>query len=295
MYLERLEKGKEGNPNRSNRSLVLCRGYIGDCLFAGSLAEKLWNQEKEKPDFMIPLIQPLYLLQQNPFINEVFGPTQVLNAADYKRIIEISEVDQSHPVTLQFQRIAGITDPSLEYNVYTVPEFDAYFRQEVRHMREMKGQKIIAWQRNWEYKAYQCTAETLEQGIGAPHRDIDAIIKDLEKDYILISMGFDRNVTQYAPEAHNADLFARTASLIKACDLFIGSEGGLSNLAAGVGTKCIITTDFIAQNYGPNGRVKKIPSPQMGPAVYYPNRGHVHLDPCIKDEDIANEIRKALA
>ena len=164
--------------------LVVCRGWIGDCLMASSIAKKLHEQDSEAiVDYLIPLLQPLYLMKNNPYIREVFAPTQILDAHDYDTVIEIPEVDQSRPVTLQFQEIAGIQNPSLEFDVYTIPQYDDFFEKELNIRREQTGKKIIAWQKNWEYKAYQCTNELLVKKIGAPHRNIDAIITELEKDF----------------------------------------------------------------------------------------------------------------
>jgi hypothetical protein len=272
--------------------LVKARGYIGDVLFQSSIAKKLKEKfPRCEIHYDIPVVQPKHLLQNNPYIDFVWWK-DFNDGTKFDLVIDMPEVDQAYPATLQFQAAAGIEDQSVEYEVYTSIQHDlsAHMLRDDIEMKAGKGAKIIGWQKNWEWRAYQCTPETLRNGIGAPHRNIEKVIKELQDHYIMLDVGFDRHVDTTAPVAQNPVLYSRTASLIKMCDWFIGAEGGLSNLAAGVGTKCIITTDFIEQNYGPNGRIRKCNPPMMGPATYFPDAGHVHLDPCITDDDIAPEI-----
>ena len=48
--------------------LVKCTGFIGDTLFASSIAKKLKEQDPFRVvDFTIPVAQPLELLNNNPF------------------------------------------------------------------------------------------------------------------------------------------------------------------------------------------------------------------------------------
>ena len=68
----------------------------------------------------------------------------------------------------------------------------------------------------------------------------------------------------------------------------------LSNLAAGVGTKTIITGDFVHQLYGPNGVLRKIEEPKLGPKYYFPESGHVTLNPFLTDDEVAEQIIKEL-
>ena len=79
----------------------------------------------------------------------------------------------------------------------------------------------------------------------------------LSEKYALLEVGFTNGVNQFSTGLNTAATYSFTASLIKAADCFIGSEGGLANLAAGVGTKTIITGDFVHQLYGWNGVIKK--------------------------------------
>jgi hypothetical protein len=285
------------------RILVNCTGFIGDTLFASSLAKKL----KEKyPDchitFKTRLVQPKLLLAQNPYIDDVaenvFG--------NFNLVITPPNISQEYPATIQIQAAAGIEDQSLEFDVYTVPEYDMEAREHLDAIRlphDNPDAQLVAFQNNWEEKSFLFTKEEYDRAIDVPHlgyggkrRDINKIYRALADDpnIILVNVGHQCGVTQTDSRAHDADSFAFTASVIKQCDWFIGGEGGLSNLAAAVGTKCIITTDYIWQLYGPNGVIRRLENPQMGPATYYPDAGHVHLDPFLTDEEVIASIQKII-
>ena len=92
----------------------------------------------------------------------------------------------------------------------------------------------------------------------------------------------------------SSGMYGMTASIIKACDYMIGAESGLINLAAGVGTKTIITGDFVHQLYGYNGVLKKIQEPKLGPEFYFPNAGHVSLDPYLTDDEVITQMREII-
>lgn len=287
--------------------LIVNRGFLGDILFSTSVATRLKKDGLASGVYYaINFVQPIDLLNHHNDIDGVFllnsengtrSCQEFINkelANDNLIIVEIPPVRQNEPATIQYQRAAGTLTNQLSFDIETIPHWDSKaikFLYDSIKERDTK-KPVIGWQKNWEWKAYQCTKELLEKGIGAPHRNIPPIIADLEKDFTMIALGFDRNVSQYDKEAFDSEYYNLTASIIKGCDWVIGSEGGITNLAAAVGTKTIITTDFIMQNYGPNGRVSQNLFPQMGPSIYYPNAGHRTLDACIRDEDIAQAIRE---
>jgi ADP-heptose:LPS heptosyltransferase len=277
--------------------LVNCHGFIGDILFASSIAKKLKEKYGEcHITYEIPLPQPKLLLLQNPYIDAVLveGEVRTLQMRAYDLIVDVPEVDQRYPATMYMQAKAGIEDQSLEFDVWTEPGNDSSVQGLYDIFRENRQLPIVVMQQDWGWRAYQCTPETLAKGIGAPHRDTDRIKSALQSDYNIQMVGWDRTKPSTHPETQDPVMFSIAASMIKKADWFIGAEGGLSNLAAAVGTKCIITTDFIEQNYGKNGRVKQIESPQMGPAVYYPQGGHVHLPATITDDEIITRIREII-
>lgn len=275
--------------------LIQCTGFIGDNLFASSIAKKLHEQDSEaEVDYIITLPQPLLLFQQNPYIRNVYTNNSV-DRSQYDKVYVMPHVDQSRPATIQFQEVAEIKNPSLEFDVYTIPEFDESVKKQLETIRR-PGTPLVAWMTSWKDKAYATTPDMYwkQNYHGGPHRDIDKMVANLEKEFTMIPVGFPCGVSQTIPETMNPELYAFTASVIKQCDWMLGAEGGLTNLSCAVGTRTIITTCFIEQLYGRSGHIKQIPLPQMGPAVYYPNGGHTHLAPFITDDEVVEEIKKVI-
>ena len=108
---------------------------------------------------------------------------------------------------------------------------------------------------------YKAGIDVPNLGYGGKHRDIKFIINSLTDKFALLEVGFTNGVNQFSTGLNTSATFSFTASMIKAADCFIGAEGGLANLASGVGTKTIITGDFVHQLYGWNGVIKKIKEP----------------------------------
>ena len=154
---------------------------------------------------------------------------------------------------------------------------------------------------NWEERSYIFTKEQYKAGIDVPnlgyggkHRDIKSIINSLTDKFALLEVGFTNGVNQFSTGLNTSATFSFTASMIKAADCFIGAEGGLANLASGVGTRTIITGDFVHQLYGWNGVIKKIKEPKLGPKFYFGEDKHTTLDPYLTDEEVINKIKKIL-
>ena len=280
--------------------LIVCENmFIGDILFASSVAEALHRQyapEEILVDYLICLPQPKLLLEQNPFIHKVSLPNDTVDFSAYDSVFHMPIVSQDIVATVQHQRAAKVPENCLQrgYTVYTVPEYDQWAKEKFDDMRnKTPNTPILGVQLNWHDKAYQSTEETLAKGIGAPHRNIKDILEMLTTFAILVPIGFPSGKSSYAPELQNAELYARTASIMKQCDFVVGSEGGISNLSAGCGIPTIITTDFIFQNYSTHGRVRPNKNPQLGPLAYFPDRTDIffHLAPTVTDAEIPELIK----
>jgi len=276
-------------------------GFLGDILFASSVARKL-RVPYDKVYFAIRFWEPYELLMNNPFIDDVQVNVDTWVEDKDNHVFELGDVDQRSPATAQFQLKCNIVPPGLEYEVFTNANFDTVAKEFIRTLRASKGNKpVVAYQSNWEERTFGFTREEYARGIDIPplgyggrRRNIGHIMEPLVDKYTMVEVG----IPQGTPLGHYGifapPTFSMTASLIKACDWMIGGEGGLTNLAAGVGTKTIITGDFIHQLYGPNGCIKKINNPMMGPKTYFPNEGHVTLDPFLTDAEVANQIMETI-
>ena len=161
---------------------------------------------------------------------------------------------------------------------------------------KQQGKKIVAWQANWEEKSFRYTEEEYKRGIDVPNlgyggrrRDINFLVSELSRRYLLIKVGFDPGITQNQIGLLTTGIYTHTAAILSQCDYMIGGESGLINLAAGVGTKTIITGDYVHQLYGWNGVIRKSKEPKLGPEFYF-EEGHVSLNPYLTDKEVVEQI-----
>lgn len=275
------------------RYLIICEGWIGDILFTASAAQRLKEREPECfVGMWIPLVQPKLLLEENPYIDAVhFGMTPESLYPQYDAWYPMPRIRQDEPATYQFQRACGIDNPTLPFDVYTVPRVDEFIRPTMEDIRKVKGKPIVTYQANWDFKSKLYTKDEYEtRRWSGQHRNIPHIVSRVEAYATMLPIGFPEHIHQRHVVAHNAELYAQAASMIKFSDLFVGAEGGLSNLACAVGTKVVMTTDHNWLMFGPRGIMAQYEYLEMGPATYYPNGGHVHLSPYLTDDEVADQI-----
>jgi hypothetical protein len=292
----------------NTKCLVTTCGYFGDIAFATSIAEKL-NVEKQfdTVDYLIGFPQMRRLLNNDPFINNVYVsdtpspyPSTTLIPEHYNKVIKLELLTFEVPPPYEYQVFAGIKNPDTTYKLYTEPSYDEIAKGYIEDLKQ-NGKKVIALMSNWKPKTYLFTPEEYEAGIDIPnlgyggrHRNIEKIVFELKNHYNVIEVGVPQEYSQQQTadlpdEDHKSILFE--CSLMKYCDAFVGAEGGLCNLAAGVGTRTIITGDFIHQLYGWNGVIKKIKDPKLGPEKYFSKKfGHVTLDPYLTDIGVVQQI-----
>jgi len=275
--------------------LIKGLGFIGDHLHQSSIAKKL---KEENPgcevDFLATIKQPFELLCLNPYIDNVY--LEMPNKK-YDKVFELAPItrEQFTPCE-EFQMQCGIKNPSPDYKIYSNPNLDEY----VRYMLSpYKDKTVIAWLSNWEERSFLFTEEEYIRGIDVPNlgyggkrRDISYILSELEKreDILLIEVGKPPGNDQRNFDLGTVTEYSLTASIIKNCDYFIGGEGGLANLAAGIGTKTIITGDFILQLYGWNGTVQRRKQPRTEPRYYFEGNNHITLDPYYTDAQVVEQI-----
>ena len=279
---------------------IICNDYIGDSIFASSAVEQLKLQNVyDVVNFHIRFSQPLELFQANPNIGDV---RLIGTKTPTGEIFTIPRTTWEETPPLQFQKFCGVSNPTSEYKVY-VPEYAK--REAFDYIQPIKdeyiGIPIIAWQANWWERSFFFTEEeyeiaynTPDIGYGKCRRDINYIINRLGEKFVMIRIGLDNGVKQHDPRT-SVKSYTKDAAIIEQCDWLIGPEGGMTNLGAGLRTKCIITTDLIYQLYGPRGLMKQNPDPQMGPAKLFPSGGHTHLNPFLTDEQVVQEIEKIVS
>lgn len=281
------------------RVLVKCvDAFIGDMLFASSIAERLVAESTEpiEVDFYLRLPQPSILLEMNQSIHRVY--TAPVDERGYDSIVNIPIVNQNTPATVQFQLAAGVANTKTEFPVWTVDSFDPPAKDLVSRLRAL-GKPVVAWQADWKSKTAllelvgEKTTNVYDQSYhhaSGASRDIDHIIRALDAHVTLVSVGLTEQFNQYTKESQDPYGYAMTASVIKYCDWMIGAEGGMTNLSSAVGTPTIITTDWMWKQFGPCGAMRQCPKPAMGPMTYFPNADHVHLSPFLTDDEVINAI-----
>jgi hypothetical protein len=296
---------------RNTNCLVVTNGFFGDIMFATSLAEKLKAQGCQQVDYLIGFPQMEQLVNNNPFVDEVFvsqipgpKPYHSCTAGNYDQVIELGTLDYVITPCEQYQQQAGLSDLSPSYQIYTTQEYDRIAEGYIQELKQTEGKPVIAVLTNWEPKSYLFTPEQYQAGIDVPnlgyggsHRNIQFIIDQLQEHFTLYPVGagdIDQHQTINIPDNTQKSLLFE-ASILKYCDAFIGTEGGLCNLAAGVGTKTVITGDFVHQLYGWNGVLKQIKHPKLGPVHYFIDKGHIELDPYLTDQEVIFQIKKALS
>jgi hypothetical protein len=275
-------------------------------MFATSLAQTLKSRYNQV-DYLIGFPQMKELLENNPYIDlvltsEIAGPKPTKYVTGYNRVIELGPLNYQVTPCEEYYQQAELDYNGQQYQVYTNPHFDLDAKRMVSHLHNEYGKPVVGVMMNWQSKTYIFTPEQYEAGIDVPglgyggaHRDVQSIIDELQHHFTLLPIGFDSNISQHHTlglPTHDKKSLLYEASLLKYCDVFIGTEGGLANLAAGIGCKTILTGDFIHQLYGPNGCIKKITYPQLGPNKYFPEFGHLMLNPYYTDKEVTNEIIK---
>ncbi len=280
----------------SNNILIKSTGFIGDTLFSTSVARQIKRDRRDcLIDYKIPVYQPYELLELDININRVFLPNEDVDESMYNEVYTLPPCTQEDPPTIQYQKHCGLKNLDPSYQIQ-VPKsaIDSVF--DMMKPYKNQGKKIVAWQGNWEEKSFGYTEEEYKRGIDVPNlgyggkrRDINFLVSELSKRYLLIKVGFDPGVTQSSIGLLTTGLYTHTAAIISQCDFMVGGESGLINLAAGVGTKTIITGDYVHQLYGYNGVIRKLKEPKLGPEFYFEN-GHVSLNPYLTDEEVVEQI-----
>ena len=282
---------------------------MGDVLYASSLAKKLKEQGYDRVVYLNGIPQVKGMLTRNPYINEVLTthtPTNdthhIAVKEHFDKEIYIQQCTFIKPPAIQMQIDAEIKNPSPEFEVYTDPEIDSAVEREYRN----RPYVTIMEPTSWEAKTYLFTRDEYKRGIDIPpkgysgkNRDVRNIIKIAMKehpDLSVLYVGADADhPTMSIPFSNGHRSLDLEASLIKYSIAFIGAEGGLANVAAGGGTRTILTYDFVHQLYGWNGVIRKVsPEPKLGPRYYFPDVKHVDINPFLSDNEVGIEIGKCL-
>jgi len=295
------------------KALIKPRGYGGDHLFASSAVRQLKEEKQfDVVDMSCGLKQLEPLLNNNPYVDYVFTTSEftptplhgisfglAMDEGDYDKEFELRETTKDIAPPLQAQLECGVHNPNTRFEVFTNPEIDEQVKE------KCGDEPYIACMQpcSWREKAYGFTLEEYMRGIDVPNkgyggrlRDIDHIVVKLLQQFKLFEVGMTPSYRSSIISKDYAKFRSLEwdASVIKGAEFFIGAEGGLANVAAGVRTKSILTGEFVHQLYGHNGVIKKIENPQLGPRFYYPDDGHIDLNPYLTDDEVIQEMTEIM-
>lgn len=285
--------------------LIVCYGYFGDHLFANSIAEHLVIENGgsyDAVDYVIgfPQVYPFFI--RNPYVRNVFigavGPSPRIppNANTYDKVYQLGPITRTIPPAAELQLACGVKDFSPKFHINTNSELD----EKVHEHYGKKTGLVVGIMNGWKERSFLFTKEQYDIGIDVPnlgyggaHRNTEWIVEQLESKFSTIRVGTEATVNQFMTDYAGPSLDI-TASILKYCDVFVGAEGGLANLAYAVGTDTILTSDFVHQLYGPNGVLQKLPEPKLGPVYYGGNGRHINLNPYLTDEEVVSEVVQRL-
>ena len=294
--------------------LVKCRNIeIGDILFASSIAKKLKQEHKDCiVDFDLNYLQPLELLQNNPYIDNAYYKE---NAEEYDKIINIA--DEPHKLNpyksavSQFQQMANIKSSDDTFEIFTNKVSDYALGRSMTELVEIGEWNSsfikVCYVMDWERKSFLYTKDEYEKAengnYGTNSRNTHDILKAMyDPEIMLFAIGIDSKVSKAFPSINSTSKFSFTASLMKNSHYVVGPEGCLTNMSSALGVPTIITTDYIHKTYGPKGitwqnngcDLNKLETrtPFLGPLSYFPNGNHIHLSPYLTDFEVGDSILK---
>ena len=303
------------------RILIKCRNiHIGDVIFSSSVAKKLKEINPECIiHYDINYLQPIELLENNPYIDKVFFmETDNMEYDIVHKIMneDVSTLSPYESAVSQFQKMCGIQNAEDTFEVFTNSHLDYSIQrsmQELVNIGDWNDQFIkIGYQVDWDRKSFLFTEEQYNlaqggedgSGYGQGKRNVFDILKCLEGHprIMLFALGLEETISKRYPTLNSTSKFTFTASLMKNCDYVIGGEGCLTNISSALGTKTIITTDYIYQMFGPKGILwqqrggdennLETRVPFLGPCRYFPTDDHIHLSPFLNDYEVGEEILK---
>lgn len=279
------------------KALVVTHGYFGDIIFSTTCAEGLKRQYGfREVDYLIGFPQVHSLIKDNPHIDSIFwsnvGPRPSYDhfalESEYE-IFQLQPMKFEVPPPIQMQMDCGLRgDLSSEYKVYTDPDLVQEYRNWFKEVS--KGKPVVTWGNDLYDRAFEFTEEEYEKAVDVPFkgyggrlRDVDYMISELSRWFHVVEVGAKHSKqTDLVPRGDDLTL-EQTAAIMAASDMYFGIEGGLINIAAGVGTPTIMLPEFIHQLYGPKGVIRQIKEPKLGPQYYF-EEGH-HVLPLYKNTD----------
>jgi uncharacterized protein (DUF427 family) len=253
----------------TKKAAVVASGWLGDTIACSAAATSL-HEKGYKVDFYIlwPQLKPI-LVNDQRFRTIVYSKFLIsylkrpLFQSRYDLIVrEPNGWSYEEPFTSEIRRIAGC-------EVKT--EYELFLPNIIPDLLKGKSRPVIAFARDTEKRAYG--------------RDISDLLKRLSLHADIEWVGLDPKLS--SKKGKNKALIL-DAIKISQSDFFVGPEGGLLWLAAGLGKKCIYFSEHIQE------LAKKIergtPTLCLGSTKHFPNGNHIELPAFCSNEVAAETI-----
>jgi hypothetical protein len=256
------------------KAAVVATGWVGDTIACSAAATTLYDNGY-KVSFYVRWPQLKSILDNDKrFETIVFGQLltcrikRPLFPSKYDLIVdEPKGWSYEEPFTAEIRRLAGFVGGS-EYSLFLSPS------QIALHIS--KGSRpVISIARDIYKRAYG--------------RNIPELIESLSLFAEICWVGLSPEKNSKRGKSNS---LVEDASKIYNSDLFVGVEGGLLWLAAGLGTRCVYFTEHILEVAKKCKRGD--PFAVLGSKNIFPNSGHIDLPVNCENEYAVDVIQKAL-
>lgn len=299
---------------------IRMNGYLGDQLFQTSVARALKNKDPEcKVEFtnvrqqLVDIFEKVSFIDSvTPYLESTWGHNDVMfneRSDNYYDITLPLYNNRSILPTLFYQQFAGIE--------YKFAERDFKLDIDLSSEKKLDNKFRIGVPLDWEAKSFDYTLEEYEigedvptLGYGGKHRNINKMLRDLlnklndEVELVRLGLGYNHSLNALTKDeiAFERLSYMSTAKAVADCDLVIGSEGGITNLANALNVPTHTTTDFQMQLYGWNGVLEKtemdgvrtgLSSPmgvKLGPFQFDQSGIHTYSIHYASDEEVCEDI-----
>ena len=266
--------------------LIINIGFIGDSLFAASLAENCKKNGYNRVDLLIGFPQTFDLLKLNPYIDNVYQANVIgayPNINNFPSECDINAYDGIYSTAHScfsekfldtYNKTLNLKH--LEYN------FNLYLPEMEFEMDNVKPK--LAFHTDWDKRSFQKN--------GKP-RDVDFIINNLSKYYDVYRVGANSHFEHDNNKPYN---FLIECGFISKCNLFFGFPGGMHWIAAGAGIKTITTSEHMMKHFKSTGDFKGNTIDDfrnefmLHASHHFTNQEHILLEPELEDQDIINYI-----
>ena len=247
---------------------IVCIGFIGDGILAGSFCENLKLNGCEQVDLFVRIPQTYELLKNNPYIDNLYlSSFNSTHESNYDKFYVWDKSEFNVRPIDTINKYFNLPELKYDYNLY-VPDVE---------LGPINGKLNLAFHEHWNERSSSY----------GKNRNVANIISNIKDKYNIYFVGGERH--------HNfipGDFLENHCSVIKKCDLFFGYPGGMHWIAAGCQTPSITTSEYVMGHYKNSTRefisddFDLFNENWMWHANKHFQEDHILLPPNISDEDI---------